>query len=327
MYAELAHQRRAMLPLRWLITLVIWSALAISMISYWGEFVGAITVRDAAPIAQALAIPMIFLTITALVVHFGVIIQTLVLAFDSIAREKAGGTWDNLVLTHMRTRHIILGKWWATVRRMRGGFVLAALLAVGPMVAMQTYAIRYFASGFYAPRVWGHDYYVVSWPTILLAGVLIVAFSQVSLGLTAAIGVVAPLVSWRKGIGIALAIISYIVTITVFAGMLYLIPDFLRAVIPSLQFDYTFRYFFLFPAVTLVDGGSLLASLVVAPLSRVYDTNYVASFACYIGSGLALYLIPTWLALHIAESLAARQGALRQGRILRPQAVKKTRPA
>src|SRR5690606_3076155 len=82
-------------------------SLMMSLLVYGGEFVGAVMGAETGWIVNSLGgIPAIITLVVMGVMHFRAQLATLMLASDTIAREKRGGTWESLLLTTLDTRTI-----------------------------------------------------------------------------------------------------------------------------------------------------------------------------------------------------------------------------
>ncbi len=114
---------------------------------------------------------------------------TLALASNSITREKSGKTWDNLLLTGVSARHIVRGKWWATLWALWGDHALAALLRVG-IVAWLVSILG--GEALYQPIL---PFLPVVSSYLLAGALLLAAYAVVDAALSAALGVLAPLLN------------------------------------------------------------------------------------------------------------------------------------
>lgn len=73
----------------------------------------------------------VIVMITMVSLQVVVTMITLALAANSIGRERRGLTWDNLRLTSLTPRQIVLGKWWASLRALWGDHLMAGILRAG----------------------------------------------------------------------------------------------------------------------------------------------------------------------------------------------------
>ncbi len=325
---ELNHQQRTSgrgqpwLRYSWRVILA--AGITLSMILLWGEFAGALLKRDAGPIGDRLQIATIGLLALAIIWHFVLMIQTLSLAANSVARERQNHTWDMLVLTGVDAREIIRGKWWATVQKQWRSYALLAVIRAGAAVWFGANQGRSLASNIAT----GYSLYgytpplpsvIFPSPTeILLAGALIVAFTMLNLAFTAACGVLASAQIRRSALALARSITLRLLVVLGIALVLSL-----------LQFGltlFTSRFFpsslsslngvtniILNVSVTLLDNGvtvaTTLGSIKITPLDGyAADANVQALIAAFLTMGL--YLLLTRLLLRLAQGEAVRRQAL-----------------
>lgn len=80
---------------------------------------------NALQIGQLMLLIMnIAMTIVVTMISFG-------LATNSIIREKRGKTWDNLILTNVSARRLVIGKWLASMYALYGDHILVGILRLG----------------------------------------------------------------------------------------------------------------------------------------------------------------------------------------------------
>lgn len=114
------------------------------------------------------------------------------LALNSISREKQGKTWDTLLLTEVSARHLVLGKWWATLRALWGDHTMVVLLRLGFTVWLITELVR-LAMVSSTPILWVDT--VIGTPVYVLALLfLVVVYTVVDMGFTVALGVLSAVV-------------------------------------------------------------------------------------------------------------------------------------
>jgi hypothetical protein len=112
---------------------------------------------------------------------------TLGLAANSISREKRGKTWDNLLLTGVSARHIVWGKWWATLWALWGDHAMAAVLRLG-VVAWLVYLMG--SEALYQPII---PFLPVILSYLVIGALLLVIYAVIDAAFTAALGVLTPL--------------------------------------------------------------------------------------------------------------------------------------
>ena len=109
------------------------------------------------------------------------------LAGNAVNREYEGATWPLLLLTGVTARHLVLGKWWASVLVLRRDFISVAVLRVGMISVLYLYP----------PTIMQSDGLAVRLLSYLLAVVLTIAFSVMDAQLTAALAVLGALFTER----------------------------------------------------------------------------------------------------------------------------------
>jgi hypothetical protein len=117
-----------------------------------------------------LLIMNIAMTIVVMMISFG-------LATNSIVREKRGKTWDNLILTNVSARRLVIGKWLASLYALYGDHILVGFLRLG-MVA-------WIVTGF-ADQLPPDSLSVPA--HILLFGLLVTLYTLIDAGLNTALG-------------------------------------------------------------------------------------------------------------------------------------------
>ncbi|MBL8154314.1 MAG: hypothetical protein JNM70_09035 [Anaerolineae bacterium] len=237
--------------------------------------------------------------------HFGVMINTLSLGANSIAREKQGQTWDMLVLTGIDARQIVRGKWAATVRRQLPAYLVLAVMRIGAIVlySVVTNSLFSFTVGYGGDRL---TYLPHPLSYALLAGV-VTLMTLANLVFTAACGVWASAVTQRPAMAQARAIGTRIV--------LLLVPSFVVLFFFGRFLTYDARigplYDLLLGAgLTLVDNGATAGANLVAvrygwegsPPSPLNLGLVLASTLAALG----IYALWTVVALRRAQTLAVK---------------------
>jgi hypothetical protein len=187
MRAELAYQRRttslggcAAILLGFLLYLSLLSALGVTLCAF---LTAALQVNLLEPLKSVGFFPILMVAVTV-IWHFVLMFRTLILAANSISREKQKQTWETLVLTGIDARQIVRGKWWATVQKQWPQYILLAILRVGGVIWFaysQGVPFRYYQGA------------IVLLPGVLeimLAGVFIALFTLMNLLFTAACGII-----------------------------------------------------------------------------------------------------------------------------------------
>ncbi len=285
---------------------------------------------------------MILMMVVITALHFTVVLRTLLLAGNSIAREKTW--WDEFVLTGLDARQIVLGKWWAVMRYTAGSHVFVALLRLGLALAYT----QYMHKGFNPMRCpfggaafchVSYGYYVVGngfnivydyaplqpalWK-IMLAGLILILFALLEVALLSAIGITSALLTSRnlrifvailiRGLLFLAAVLSILATETNW-----------RIINAVSTYDCTPYYPGSFPFIcpewalimettelgiaTFGDNGNFIAAMVMRPTGNdLFVFRNVAGSALI---GVVLYSFTLWLMLRLAQILVIRQKALR----------------
>lgn len=320
--AEQAYQQRSARPQRrwlyWLYRLVFYAGLLLSLVLFGGLLAGSLTGRDPTPIFDLLNRPSygIVLGLLAAVLplwQLGLLLKTLQLSANSIAREKEAQTWELLVLSGINARRIVRGKWWATVQHQWPAYARLGLLRLGA-VTLSGYTSLRFSSYYYQDS----SMHLPHPASILLGGVAVFALTMIGLGFTAACGVMGSTLSRRGTTGVLLGI-TYQIALSLGPGLLVmlLLYGVLRG---QISFQSDLYSIILGTGVTLVDNGSILASSlmsVLAPISQagLINTNAPVSaiavdLLLVTVVSLVVYGLLTWLALRLAERRAVNQMAL-----------------
>jgi hypothetical protein len=238
--------------------------------------------------------------------HFGVMVNTLSLGANSIAREKQGQTWDMLVLTGIDARQIVRGKWMATVRRQFRAYLVLAVMRIGAIVvySVVTNSIFSFTVGYGGDRL---TYLPHPLNYALLAGV-VTLMTLANLVFTAACGVWASAVTHRPAMAQARAIGTRIA--------LLLVPSFVLLFFFGrfLAYDARTGAFYdllLGTGLTLADNGATAAANLVAvhygwegaPPSPI-NLGLVVTVTL---ATLGIYALWTIVALRRAQTLAVKQ--------------------
>jgi len=128
-----------------------------------------------------------------------VMLITLGLAANSVNREKVKRTWEVLLLTNVNARHLVWGKWWASIRALWGDHTMLGILRLGlvaTLIAQQADSLPAGPFGL-APGI----------THMLILGAFVMAFTALDASITVAMGVAAPL-STLPGIVTGAIIIS-----------------------------------------------------------------------------------------------------------------------
>lgn len=275
--------------------------------------------------------------------HLSVWLRTLLLAGNSITREKIH--WDEFVLTGLDARQIILGKWWAIVRYTAASHFFVAILRLGLALAYAQYMHAGFAplkcpfgGAAFCHVSWGYDYltngfsiqYQYSelqpqlWKIGLALGVLLV-FALLEVALLAALGICTALFSSRH----LRALVAILLRGILFIGAVLSIfaTEINWRIVNSIsEYDCSTYYYpgqfpFICPEwaliletteiglATLGDNGNFIAAMVMRPVGN--DVFVLRNIAGSGTIGLTVYIFLIWLCLRVAQFWVVRQHALR----------------
>jgi hypothetical protein len=242
--------------------------------------------------------------------HFMFVLRTLHLSSSAISRERRySERWESLLLTGVSGREIVFGKWWATVRTMWRDYLLLGVLRAAILTTISTVALGFTP---YAYSRYNATHANIS--TIIVASLMVIAFTFMNLLYTAACGVLSSIVPKRGG-GVMRAFVvrtlSSMLVVTLpfllwfFIGMGWLnrvgalaFPNYLEVNI------FIAKY-----AGTMLDNGIWLSN------QYIFDGHGASVYTLHIPSifvlTFATYAVLTWALLWIAQRRAERFGALK----------------
>ncbi len=321
--AELRQQRsigvvRSRRVLRWIINGVMIAGVLIALGLFALELWSALLVKDLTELIPSDALQRLMLNLLplmllplALIVHFGLLLRTLMLSSSVIRRERLRGTWQLLLLTDQTAAQIVIGKWGATILNLTPLYLVLAALRVGLMVFVGLELFRF--DNFYYDRNSTAFFFetkplplLVHPQMLVLGAALITLFTLLNLLLTAALGVLISVVR-RGGHGgdqVALGLILR----TVLLGLPALLILF-----NTQGRDFADMVFGNALGSTLLDNGTLVsAALLTAPRYRL---NFVvgSSATQFYPSEVIPYVIGVYAlimagAMALAILLARRDG-------------------
>lgn len=325
--AELAYLGRQPKSRRWwriLLQALEWVMLTVGMILFGGEFIGALLQRDPAPITYHMSAIAVAFIGYVLVRHFGLLLQTLSLSANSIAREKQAMNWDMLVLTGIDGRQIVYGKWLAVVQRQFPAYVRLGLLRAMALVFWNAYLSRVSFTSFYTYYSSSLVSVIPPLPLqILLAAGLIFLLTLANLFFTAACGVMAS-AQFKRPVGaLVSAVISRPLVLIGFIFVFSLLSRVLNVAFTPFPNSTTFwiSSALVLALITLLDnGGNLVWSLVATQyllqsgysINGFYgnslDQNVLVTAITLLVIGF--YLLLTGLLLRVARRRTLSAGAL-----------------
>ncbi len=300
MKAELAFQRRSTRAggcLVYLLGFLLYLSLLSALGVYVCALLTAVFQTNLLEPLKAVGFFPILLIIFATIWHFILMFRTLMLAANSISREKQAQTWETLVLTGIDARQIVRGKWWATVQKQWPLYALLAILRVG--------AVIWFAYSQGVPFRYYQGVLVLlpGVADILLAGVLISLFTFMNLLFTAACGVMGS-ASAQRGTMAALSGIANRLAMTLGPVVIFAFLIIRLNISPSPVFEVVIR-----SMVTLADNGVTFGIEMVALDYQYQDFSSVSTNGFTILAALVslgMYAALTWFTLWWAERRAVR---------------------
>ncbi|MFN8375711.1 MAG: hypothetical protein U0694_22925 [Anaerolineae bacterium] len=331
--AEYTHQTRSIAGRRsrWWITLLRrgWLALSvfavvsiflITLSASLGLFMSPQVPAEVVPLAFVvwILIPGLALFPTTVVLHFGLMLRTLLWAANSIPREKLSGTWDLLLLTGTPAREIVQSKWWATVRRAFPSYNRLVLLRFACVLWIIEWS-RISLSVY--PRLSFsliRDDTSTIHPLLLLLGLLVMfLLTNANLLVTAALGMLLAFASKRSAMNAGVA--------AVVRTLLFIAPFFLLRIGAMFFYDFYYSpypsvgfYFSMIAqwvVITLGDNGMMVTTLITSARTQ-YEAWYTDFSVALLGVGGALLCcgLVTLAALWGARRLALRQAALERAK-------------
>jgi hypothetical protein len=314
--AELKHLRRSIPTTgnfsRWAMRGILSAAVCAAVIIFCVSLALAFSTPSATTLAahvrgsgvatRWLIHPLVALAGLTVLIYFSLMFRTLSLAGNTVSREKRGGTWENLLLTGMDARRLVLGKWWAVICTVWREYALLALLCVGVCAGGGVLYLSQMAPG----RL------LSAWEPVLhpAAGVILsaafaVTFTATNGLFTAAVGVTGSLLSrdGHPGVMMALAVrvVSPVVPLAA-AGLMIrheLTRDVLNPAEQSIfEIGEQLRVSFAL-MMALLDNGTSLSMMAAAsdyPGWRALALGGLAAMLIYAALTLALLFAGRWIA-------------------------------
>lgn len=218
----------------WMAAILLIPAAVISIVFFVGALLNQFIPGGVHPFSDDLAAHLgnlgaVHLLAMNLALYLVLTMITLGLASNSISREKRGKTWENLLLTGVSARHIVWGKWWATLWALWGDHAMASVLRLG-VVAWLVYLMG--SEALYQPII---PFLPIVLSYIVVGALLLMLYAIVDAALTAALGILAPLMPIDNA--------ATFVIILVFRLMLSIAP-FVIPVLVFTQFENHFAAFY-----------------------------------------------------------------------------------
>ena len=150
----------------------------------------------------------VVLIVAAISMYVVVTFITYGLSANSISREKRGNTWDNLRLTKVPPRHIVLGKWLASLRAVLGDHGISIFLRVG----LVSYALLVMRVTFTTGDT-------IAIPTVIGVWLLTIGFGLLDAGVSAALGILSALQEGASGAIVTMALLAVRLALTVWGAL------------------------------------------------------------------------------------------------------------
>lgn len=141
------------------------------------------------------------------------------LSNNSINREKRGKTWENLLLTDISARKIVIGKWWASLRALYGDHIVVGLLRLG----MLAYLLDAFGRFLLQPALTGAmpESYLLPVGQLLIVALFVLLFTAIDTGMNAAMGLTVALMDVPGVVG--LTIFGVMRALATFLGVWFIV--------------------------------------------------------------------------------------------------------
>jgi hypothetical protein len=241
------------------------------------------------------------------IVHAAVSLRAIVAGANAISREHVALTWDALMLTGVSGRQVLLGKWRASLWRVRGwmvmlGVVRLAMLPVWFLAITYTYA-NYMCGGNYNSYSYstyycgeGIEFTWVPWAAVISV-VMTVILTVIDVLVCTALGLAASAALRRGSTATLAAILIRFSPVVMFAA-------FTRHEIGL----FSWRWWNFTP-FALADGGTSPAMRLALPLMPWTQTNHASALP---GLFLSAALLITVLVVSLVVAFIAirRTGAL-----------------
>jgi hypothetical protein len=266
-------------------------------------------------------------------------VRTLVISTNSIARERNAKSWELLLLTSVNTRQVIKAKWWAVVRHQRKDYALLAVMRIGMVgflalnfsVTFSFGDFPYFSYGSPGPLVEPDRTIVFFIATliVLLSAAIIAMLTMLNLKFTAACGILGGFIALRpslalpSGIAVRLLLAIILAALIGIPSYLGLKPDIETSIYyPDPVLSTIFLILGLMGS-SMVDNGSMAAGLLVrfGYNVRWYSTfrgfrifsdtlrGHGPAFLIALLLSILIYVVLTRILLRQSEKMITRQCA------------------
>lgn len=245
-----------------------------------------------------------FALVSIWVIHAVVAVRCIIAGANTVSREHVAQTWESLVLTGMSARQILLGKWFAALRRaapwiLALGTVRLAMLPVLMIAVVHRFA--YFAYQRYSSYSMYDEYPLpsIEWlPWASFAAVILtVVITLVEAACCTMLGIFASTLFKRGALAAVIAFVIRFAPVAIFAG-------FTRYELGAASYRW-----YRFAPFAFADGGTSPLYMMVLPLFSWTRGRHVEALGTY--SGVLLMLVSaTAIAFLLTLWLMRRSGAL-----------------
>ncbi len=266
---------------------------------------------------RALSDDVVLLALMNVGAYLLIALKTASAAVDSVARERHSRTWDTLLITGIDSRRVVLGKWLGVLRGLWRDYAWLYILRLGVMF----WASFYSSFGRLSWLDWRNVQLTggfVNLDRFLLAGLIVLVYLALEMGLLAAIGLITSILdrSARQGVWITIAL-RIGIAIGVSVGLMY-IPGLLRSYYNRVE------YLPFLETVICTTSMSIADNSIISSVAFINDVSYsyypeATRAGILVGqvAGMIPYILFTGIALRIAQVAAYRQGVNRPGTLMK----------
>lgn len=244
------------------------------------------------------------------IVHALVAVRCIIAGANTVSREHVAQTWDSLVLTGLSARQILLGKWFAALRRAAPWIVALGTVRLAMLPVLMMAVLHRFAYFSYRRYSYGYGYGyddpvlpTVEWlPWATFAAVILtVVITLVEAACCTMLGIFASAAFKRGALAGAVAFAIRFAPVAIFAG-------FTRYELGAASYRW-----YRFAPFAFADGGTSPLYMLILPLIPWTRGRHVEALGTY-GGVLLMLVGATAIAFVLTLWLMRRSGALAAGR-------------
>ena len=250
--------------------------------------------------------PIIALTFFVTMLHFITIMRTVVIAGETLAREKRVHNWEILLMTGVSAQRLIFGKWWAVICTVWRQFTVLALLRALSAVLMGMFVIRRTTLTVFPTSP-------DATPNALLYAVMAFAFvftlTMLNMLLTTSAGIVGSLLNNNTSASASTVQVVRLAAVTL--PVVFFIPIVLAFLTivgddPAHPFYQTTNVIAL-TQMSLFDNGAIAGASLANPYD-IWANVHIGTLAGAVVMYTVLTAFLLWLAVFIAKRQGAAQG-------------------